>query len=110
MNRTAIITLSFLATYLACGMAPVSLLVAANYLAEPTRCWLAGLSEGQDLALLTAQAIWCAASLSIALKVTGINRAEKATRPLRDGDLFHAYMDVMRTRQADSRRPSLPPM
>jgi hypothetical protein len=76
MNRTAIITLSFVATYLACGMAPASLLVAANYLVEPTRCWLAGLSEGQDLALLTAQVIWFAASLGIALKVTGINRTE----------------------------------
>ncbi len=76
MNRSTIITLSFVALYFASGMAPVSLLIAANYLAEPTRCWLAGLSEGQDLALLTAQAIWCAASLGIALRVTGINRLE----------------------------------
>jgi len=50
--------------------------MAANYLMEPTRSWLAGLSEGQDLALYTAQAIWFAASLGIAIKVTGINRAE----------------------------------
>ncbi len=76
MNRSTILILSFVALYLACGMAPASLLVAANYLAEPTRCWLAGLSEGQDLALYTAQAIWFAASLGIAIKVTGINRAE----------------------------------
>ena len=74
MNRSTIINLSFVALYVACGMAPASLLIAANYLSEPTRCWLAGLSEGQDLALFTAQAIWCAASLGIAIKVTGINR------------------------------------
>tara|TARA_R110000737_G_scaffold237197_1_gene249545 strand:+ start:441 stop:689 length:249 start_codon:yes stop_codon:yes gene_type:complete len=79
MNRSTILILSFVALYLACGMTPATLLIAANYLSEPTRCWLAGLSDGQDLALYTAQAIWCAASLGVAIKVTGINRVAVPT-------------------------------
>ena len=77
MNRSTIITLSFVALYLAFGMAPVTLLVGANYVLEPAHAWT--FTPAQDAALTAAHVVWSIAALTLAVKVTGINRLEVTT-------------------------------
>jgi len=77
MDRTTIIILSFAAVYLALGMVPAALLIGANYMLEPAHAWT--FTPAQDVALIAAQVAWSIAALTIAVKVTGINRQEVTT-------------------------------
>ena len=79
-TRFKLLLAAFVALYLTTSLAPMLSLIGLNYLIEPSRCWTAGLSMGQEVAFWLFHVAWAWACLiySGRATITRINKAVTA--------------------------------
>lgn len=78
-TRYTLTLIAFVALYLTASLAPMLSVIGLNYLIEPSRCWTAGLSMGQEIAFWLFHVAWACACLIYSGRATVMRYGKAVT-------------------------------